>query len=106
MDTGAHPTQWEKLMQESRVEQRLRIEVKRAGGKALKFRPDHMAGMPDRLVLLPDGRCVWAETKAPGKRLRALQEKRRRELQELGHTVYVIDNIQDIQEFINEVFTA
>lgn len=93
-------------MQESTIEKRLRIEVQKAGGRALKFRPDHRIGMPDRLILLPDGRCAWVETKSPGKHLRAIQDKRRQQLRELGHSVYVIDNVQDIQEFIHEVFGA
>ena len=37
-------------MQEQRVEERLREEVKKIGGKAYKLSSQIEAGMPDRLV--------------------------------------------------------
>jgi hypothetical protein len=93
-------------MKESLIEKKLVRAVERAGGLALKFKPDNMAGMPDRLVLLPNGRCVWVELKAPGKKLRALQQKRKRDLESIGQRVYVIDSVVKIEVFIYEVFSA
>lgn len=93
-------------MQESKLEKKFRIAVRMAGGRALKFRPDHKAGMPDRIIVLPNQRCVWAEIKAPGEKLRPLQEKRRRELAQLGHRVFVIDSEQSIRSMIHEIFTT
>ena len=70
---------------------------------ALKFVSPGMAGIPDRLVLLPKGRIYFVELKAPGKALRPLQVKRKRQLEALGFKVYVIDSYEKIQLFIDEV---
>ncbi len=43
--------------------------------------------MPDRLILLPNRKAAFVEVKAPGKTLRPLQEKRKRQLEALGFGV-------------------
>ena len=91
-------------MIEQRLEQRLKREVERRGGKALKFVSPGWAGAPDRLVLFPGGRLVFVEMKAPGKKPRPLQIKRMKELEELGFDVEVIDSQEDIDEFIEGWF--
>ena len=95
-------------LREAAIEKRLREDVRRAGGWAVKFLPNHMKGMPDRLVILPGGRCAWVELKAPGKKVIAgsLQEKRRQVLEGLGHDVWEISSTDQIKEFIDAVFTA
>lgn len=62
-----------------------------------------MAGVPDRLVLLPKGRLYFVELKAPGKTLRPLQLKRKKQLESLGFEVYVIDSYKKIEVFLQEV---
>jgi hypothetical protein len=62
-----------------------------------------VSGVPDRIVLLPHGRIVFIELKAPGKKLRAMQEYRAKELRALGFDVRVIDSIDKIKLFISEV---
>ena len=42
-------------MLEKTIENKLTLAVKKAGGIAPKFVSPSFAGMPDRLVLLPDG---------------------------------------------------
>ena len=59
-------------MRESTVEHRLVTEVKKRGGIALKFVSPGIDGVPDRLVLLPDGKFAFVEVKAPGKQLEPL----------------------------------
>ena len=59
--------------------------------------------MPDRLVLLPHGRCAFVELKAPGKLPRPLQLKRHEQLRALGFKVFVLDNVEDIPEVINAI---
>jgi hypothetical protein len=90
-------------MQESVIEKRLKKEIEKIGGKALKFVSPGMSGMPDRIVLLPDGKIFFIELKAPGKKLRALQEYRAKELRTLGFKVKVIDSIEGIDLFIREM---
>lgn len=55
-------------MQEKEVEQKLVKAVKLTGGICLKFISHGFDGVPDRLVLLPQGRMAFVELKAPGKK--------------------------------------
>jgi hypothetical protein len=59
--------------------------------------------MPDRLILLPDGHIGFAELKAPGKKPRPLQLSRHKLLRELGFSVYVIDDPEQIGGMIDEL---
>ncbi|QRG66943.1 VRR-NUC domain-containing protein [Brevibacillus choshinensis] len=90
-------------MRESNLERRLVREVERIGGKAPKWTSPGNRGVPDRLVILPGGRTVYVEMKAPGKQLEPLQEKWAKTLRSLGHEVYKIDSVEGIEEFIQEV---
>lgn len=90
-------------MQESKVENRLKKEIELIGGKALKFVSPGMSGVPDRIVLLPGGRIVFVELKAPGKKLRALQKYRAKELKGLGFDVRVIDSIEEVIKFVKGI---
>ena len=93
-------------MREKQIESRLVTEVKKRGGLALKFVSPGFAGMPDRLVLLPDGHIAFAELKAPGKKPRLLQLARHRLLKSLGFRVYVIDDAEQIGGILDEIRTA
>jgi hypothetical protein len=63
-------------------------------------------GMPDRLVLLPGGKCGFVEVKAPGKKPRALQRVRIEMLRAWGFKVYVADAIGQIEEIIDDICSA
>ena len=52
-------------MLEKTIEKKLTTAVKKAGGIAPKFVSPSFAGMPDRLILLPDGKFAIAKGKAP-----------------------------------------
>lgn len=90
-------------MLEKQIEQNLRIKVKSIGGLALKFVSPGMVGVPDRIVLLPDGRIYFVELKAPGKKPSPKQVKMAQILASLGHQVRVIDSMESVKEFINEI---
>ena len=90
-------------MEESKIEKRLKKEIELIGGKALKFVSPGMSGVPDRIVLLPHGRIVFIELKAPGKKPRPIQIKRIKELKDLGFDVRVIDSIDGVKDFINDI---
>lgn len=90
-------------MREKRIEQKLMMEVRRCGGMALKFVSPSYSGMPDRLILLPDGKVAFVEVKAPGKKTRPLQIKRHEMLRELGFRVFVLDAASDILMILKEV---
>jgi hypothetical protein len=82
----------EKKTTEKRLERKLAREVEKRGGKALKFASPYYTGMPDRLILLPDGVAAWAELKSPGGKLRPLQADRILLLRRLGFLAEVIDD--------------
>lgn len=83
-------------MTEKELEQKLVREVKRRGGRAYKFISPGLNGVPDRLVLLPGSKIGFVEVKAPGKKMRPNQIKRKSELEGLGFLVYCLDNPKDI----------
>jgi len=87
-------------LKESYIERMLKKKVEQVGGKALKFVSPGWAGAPDRLVLLPGGRLVFVELKAPGRKPRPLQLKRHEELLALGFDVVVVDSLEGVDEFI------
>jgi hypothetical protein len=91
-------------MNEREIEMKFKKEVEELGGLCLKFTSPGMAGVPDRLVLFPKGRLFFVELKAPGKKLRPLQLKRKKQLESLGFQVYVIDSYKCIESFSQEVF--
>lgn len=74
-------------MQEKNIERRLMNETKKRGGLAVKFVSPGFDGVPDRLVLLPHGKLAFVELKAPGKTLRPLQVRRKKQLEGLGFSV-------------------
>ena len=65
-----------------------------------------MNGLPDRLVLLPEGKMFFAELKAPGKKPRPEQVRVHESLRKLGFDVRVIDSTAKVKEILNEVCTA
>ena len=90
-------------MRESEIESCLRAEVKKMGGMAVKFTSPGLDGVPDRIVLLPGRKIAFVELKAPGKKLRPLQEKRMRQLKSLGFPVYVVDGVEQIGGVLDEI---
>ena len=83
-------------MREKEIEKQLVTEARRRGGVAWKFTSPGTSGVPDRLVLLPDGKAGFVEAKAPGKVPRPLQRRRMAELRRLGFYVAVIDDLDQI----------
>ena len=90
-------------MREHRVEFRFKKAVEQIGGRALKFVSPGWSGAPDRLVLLPGGRCYFVELKRPDGALRPLQAKRVKEMRSLGFDVRVVSNFEQLDAFIKEV---
>ncbi|AMH01838.1 VRR-NUC domain-containing protein [Serratia liquefaciens] len=79
-------------VRESSIENNLVKQVKAAGGAAYKFTSPGRRGVPDRLVLLPGGRAVFVECKAPGERPRPDQVREHNRLRALGFDVVVLDS--------------
>ena len=73
------------------------------GGVALKFVSPGLAGVPDRLVLLPGGKAGFVELKVPGKAMRPLQARRKKQIERLGFKVFCIDGAGQIREVLEEI---
>jgi len=92
-------------MREKNIEQKFVKAVKSAGGIAPKLTCPGFDGMPDRLVLMPEGRIGFVEVKAPGKEPRPLQVRRHEMLRNLGFKVYVLDDPEQIGGILYEIRT-
>lgn len=90
-------------MTEEYIEQKLVKAVKKRGGMALKFVSPGLDGVPDRIVLLPMGRIAFVELKAPGRKMRPLQVRRKRQLEGLGFLVYCVDRVEEIGGMLDEI---
>ena len=90
-------------MREKTIEEHLTHAVRLMGGLAPKFVSPGLDGVPDRLLLLPDGRMAFAELKARGKQLRPLQKRRKRQLETLGFRVFIIDSTDQIGGVLDEL---
>ena len=78
---------------ETPVERALVAAVSARGGLAIKLAPT-MRGLPDRLILLPNGGTRLVELKAPGEQPRESQKMVRRHLGARGHPVTTIDTTE------------
>lgn len=87
-------------MLESKIEKKLGCMVRKLGGQSLKFVSPGNAGVPDRIVLMPQGKLYFVELKAPGGKPRPLQVVVHEEFQALGFPVTVIDTLEGVQTFI------
>ena len=84
------------------LEKKLREEIKKIGGLAIKFTSPYFTGMPDRLVLMPNGNLWFVEVKSTGKKLRGIQQAQALRLQELGFKTRVIDSDESLGSFMRE----
>jgi len=94
---------WKTEMVERNIESALVKAAKKKHGLALKFVSPGLSGVPDRIVLLPDGKIAFVELKAPGKKMRPLQLKRKAQLESLGFKVYCVDTIEQIGGILDEI---
>lgn len=79
------------MILEKQLESKFVSFVRMNGGIALKMDAMTCAGIPDRIVLLPDGKVVFVEFKQEGQKPRPLQRLRHDKLRSLGFNVFVID---------------
>lgn len=104
-DTWIHPVTQKKteIMNEKLIERKLRESVKKLGGLALKFSSPYHRGMPDRIVLMPQGRTYFVELKTTGKKPTELQKKALAELRAMGFNVCIIDSQESLNNFLEEI---
>lgn len=90
-------------MLEKRIESAFVKATQKRGGLCLKFISPSMAGVPDRVVLLPDGHMGFVEMKAPSKHPRPLQIQRLMQLKQLGFQVFVCDQLSQIGGMLDAI---
>ena len=84
---------------EKYLERKLVKAVEQVGGMCIKIHNPYYRGLPDRLVIMPDGSTVWVELKTLGKKPTKLQELAHAELRKREQAVYIIDSEAKLNEF-------
>lgn len=93
-------------MREKNYEIKLRKELKKRGGVALKIVCPGHRGVTDRLVLVPPALIWFVEAKRTGKDLGPLQKVFKRLVQRLGFKHRKIDSMEHVEIFLAEVDKA
>ena len=87
---------------EKSVEQYLRKEMLKRGGRCIKQTGE--TGIPDRLCLFPDGRHAFVEMKRPEGKLSPIQVAYHEQLRAMHQAVWVLWNYEDVDRFIKHYF--
>lgn len=90
-------------MLEKQLEAKFRRRLIQAGAIPWKFTSPGVAGVPDRIILLPGGGVRFAEIKRPGGKPRPLQRYVMRRLREMGFKVDVVDSEEAIERIAREI---
>ena len=93
-------------MRERTVEQALTRAVQAHGGLCWKFTSPGLAGVPDRIIVLPGGHVGFVEVKAPGQKPRPIQTHRLNQLRALGIPALVVDHPDQIERALNAIRTS
>ncbi|ASZ73384.1 nuclease [Brevibacterium phage LuckyBarnes] len=88
-------------MRESSVESKLHRGVLKLGGLSYKWVPI-IAGLPDRVVLLPGGRVYFIELKATDGKLRPDQLVMHEKFRKRGIDVVVLTGPAEVDRWLNE----
>ena len=88
-------------MVESAIESKMCTAFRKRGAMAIK-QQNSMAGLPDRLILLPGGRVLWVELKTKDGKLRPVQESVIRRLRALGQDVRVVYGLREAMDLVEE----
>jgi hypothetical protein len=76
------------------------------GGKSYKFVSPQHRGVPDQIAFFPGGFIILAEMKRPGGKLTPLQNKIMKEFQSLDTPYVVIDSLDAVRDFKENVSLA
>lgn len=84
------------------IEQYLVKKIRSIGGKAFKFVSPGNAGVPDRIIIFPNGRIVFSELKCESGKLSTIQKNQLKNLEKLKQIVRVLYSKAEVDSFISE----
>lgn len=87
---------------EKDVERLLKKEVEKLGGMCFKLVSPGMRGTPDRLVLLPDGKVHFIETKTLSGRPSIQQMAFKKKIEERNGSVKILSGKEEVMTFIED----
>ena len=90
-------------MLEKELERKFVNILRKKGCIVYKFVSPGNAGVPDRLVIAPDGKVHFAELKQEGKKMRPLQVMQAMRLAKNHVKVHLVDSMEAIRAFLQEV---
>ncbi len=85
------------------VERYFRRRVRETGGDTRKVRWLCRRGAPDRFAFWPEGRAAFVEMKRPGGKPEPHQAREIGKLRAAGILVVVIDSIEAVDRFVQEM---
>lgn len=91
------------MEREKRVEKYVSEEVRKMDGLSLKFVSPGNDGVPDRILVFPDGRTVFVELKTDVGRLSQVQEFQIGRLLDRNQQVCIVYGMDGAKEFIRDM---
>lgn len=91
-------------MLESQIEARMGQMVKKRGGLYYKFVSPGNPGVPDRIIITPDGRVVWIELKTEVGRLSNPQRWQIDEMRRRGMDVRKVSGWDEARSCVLDIF--
>lgn len=88
---------------ESKLERNFYERIRYANGQCIKLYAATVTGIPDRLILMPEGRLWFVELKKEDGRVKPRQKVMHRMLKSMGFKVRILWSKEDIDNFINEI---
>lgn len=90
-------------MLEKEIERRMVQTVKKRGGLCYKFVSPNNPGVPDRIIITPDGRVIFVELKTEIGRLANIQKWQIGEMRKRGADVRVAKGWPAVKDLLEEV---
>ena len=82
-----------RLTEEKKIDVRLRKEFTQMGCQYVKLNPSQNNGIPDRMVLMPNGKTLFIELKSINGKPRPMQTWWQKQLLSTGHNHEIINEL-------------
>ena len=93
-------------MLEKEIERRMVQTVRERGGLCYKFVSPSNPGVPDRIIITPNGRVVFVELKTETGRLAKIQTRQLDEMRKRGADVRVAKGWPAVKALLEEVLPS